>query len=36
MDPGSFSEEAADLHSEDPLGFFDLRPYTERLAEAEL
>jgi acetyl-CoA carboxylase carboxyl transferase beta subunit len=35
-DPGSFVEEAADLHSEDPLGFFDLRPYTERLAEAEL
>jgi acetyl-CoA carboxylase carboxyl transferase subunit beta len=35
-DPCSFVEEAADLHSEDPLGFFDLRPYTERLAEAEL
>jgi acetyl-CoA carboxylase carboxyl transferase beta subunit len=35
-DPGSFVEEAADLHSEDPLGFFDLRPYAERLAEAEL
>ena len=35
-DEGSFAEEAADLHSEDPLGFFDLRPYTERLAEAEL
>jgi acetyl-CoA carboxylase carboxyl transferase subunit beta len=35
-DAGSFVEEAADLHSEDPLGFFDLRPYTERLAEAEL
>jgi acetyl-CoA carboxylase carboxyl transferase subunit beta len=35
-DEGSFSEEAADLHSEDPLGFFDLRPYTERLAEAEM
>ena len=35
-DAGSFSEEAADLHSEDPLGFFDLRPYTERIAEAEL
>ena len=33
-DPGSFVEEAADLHSEDPLGFFDIRPYTERLAEA--
>jgi acetyl-CoA carboxylase carboxyl transferase beta subunit len=35
-DAGSFSEEAADLRSEDPLAFFDLRPYTERLAEAEL
>ena len=35
-DEGSFVEEAADLHSEDPLGFFDLRPYSERLAEAEM
>jgi acetyl-CoA carboxylase carboxyl transferase subunit beta len=35
-DEGSFVEEATELHSEDPLGFFDLRPYTERLAEAEL
>jgi acetyl-CoA carboxylase carboxyl transferase beta subunit len=35
-DSGSFAEEAAELHSEDPLGFFDLRPYTERLAEAEM
>jgi acetyl-CoA carboxylase carboxyl transferase subunit beta len=35
-DPGSFAEEAAELRSEDPLSFFDLRPYTERLAEAEL
>jgi acetyl-CoA carboxylase carboxyl transferase subunit beta len=35
-DPGSFSEEAEELRSDDPLGFFDLRPYTERLAEAEL
>jgi len=35
-DDGSFHEEATELHSEDPLGFFDLRPYTERLAEAEL
>ena len=35
-DHGSFSEEATDLHSDDPLGFFDLRPYTERIAEAEL
>jgi len=36
VDSGSFVEEAADLHSEDPLGFFDLRPYPERLAEAEM
>ena len=36
VDPGSFSEEAADLRSADVLEFFDLRPYTERLAEAEV
>jgi len=36
VDQGSFLEESADLHSEDPLGFFDLRPYVERLAEAEM
>src|SRR5919202_6829390 len=36
VDEGSFVEEAADLRSEDPLQFFDLRPYTERLAEAEM
>ena len=35
-DAGTFHEEAAELRSEDPLGFFDLRPYTERLAEAEV
>jgi acetyl-CoA carboxylase carboxyl transferase subunit beta len=35
-DPGSFSEEAEDVRSGDPLGFFDLRPYAERLAEAEM
>jgi acetyl-CoA carboxylase carboxyl transferase beta subunit len=35
-DPGSFEEDDAELRSADPLGFFDLRPYTERLAEAEL
>jgi acetyl-CoA carboxylase carboxyl transferase subunit beta len=35
-DDGSFVEEAAELRSEDPLGFFDLRPYTERIAEAEM
>jgi acetyl-CoA carboxylase carboxyl transferase beta subunit len=36
VDEGSFLEEAGDLHSEDPLGFFDVRPYSDRLAEAEL
>jgi acetyl-CoA carboxylase carboxyl transferase subunit beta len=35
-DLGSFVEEDAELRSADPLGFFDLRPYTERLAEAEV
>jgi acetyl-CoA carboxylase carboxyl transferase subunit beta len=35
-DEESFTEEAAELRSDDPLGFFDLRPYTERLVEAEL
>ena len=35
-DPGSFVEEAAGVRSADPLSFFDLRPYRERLAEAEL
>src|SRR6201993_2115245 len=32
-DEDSFAEEAAELRSDDPLGFFDLRPYTERLPE---
>src|SRR5215216_1499142 len=36
VDDGSFVEEATDVRSEDPLAFFDQRPYTERLAEAEL
>jgi len=35
-DPDSFVEEAEDLRSADVLEFFDLRPYTERLAEAEV
>lgn len=35
-DDGSFVEEATEVRSEDPLQFFDLRPYTERLAEAEV
>ena len=36
VDPGAFAEADAELRSADPLGFFDLRPYTERLAEAEI
>src|SRR5262245_26913495 len=36
VDPGSFGEEDEDLRSADPLEFFDVRPYTERLAEAEI
>jgi len=35
-DERTFQEEAADLRSEDPLDFFDQRPYPERLAEAEV
>src|SRR4051794_6506333 len=35
-DGGSFSEDAVDVRSDDPLHFFDLRPYAERLSEAEL
>jgi acetyl-CoA carboxylase carboxyl transferase beta subunit len=36
VDAGTFVEDATELRSSDPLDFFDLRPYTERLAEAEL
>jgi acetyl-CoA carboxylase carboxyl transferase subunit beta len=35
-DEGSFAEDETGLRSADPLSFFDLRPYTDRLAEAEL
>jgi acetyl-CoA carboxylase carboxyl transferase beta subunit len=35
-DAGSFEEDETELRSTDPLSFFDLRPYTERLAEAEV
>jgi acetyl-CoA carboxylase carboxyl transferase subunit beta len=35
-DTGTFEEEDAELRSADPLEFFDIRPYTERLAEAEI
>jgi acetyl-CoA carboxylase carboxyl transferase beta subunit len=35
-DRGTFQEHDAGLRSADPLTFFDLRAYTERLAEAEV
>jgi len=35
-DRGTFEEADAGLRSADPLNFFDLRAYTERLAEAEV
>src|SRR5919202_2597472 len=35
-DEETFVEEAADLRSDDPLDFFDLRPYVGGIAEAEL
>jgi acetyl-CoA carboxylase carboxyl transferase subunit beta len=35
-DEGTFVEEDAELRSADPLSFFDLKPYTERLADAEI
>ena len=35
-DEGSFVEADGSIHSADPLAFFDLKPYTERLAEAEV
>ena len=35
-DPGSFRQIAEGLRSADPLAFTDLRPYTERLSEAEV
>jgi acetyl-CoA carboxylase carboxyl transferase subunit beta len=35
-DPGSFVEHGSDLRSADPLAFIDLRPYTDRLVDAEL
>ena len=36
VDPQSFAEESSSVRSSDPLDFFDLRPYRERLAEAEV
>ena len=35
-DAGTFAERDAHLRSADPLGFFDLKAYTERLAQAEM
>ena len=35
-DEGSFVEADGELRSADPLNFFDLKAYTERLAEAEV
>jgi acetyl-CoA carboxylase carboxyl transferase subunit beta len=35
-DAGTFAEDASDIRSDDPLHFFDLRAYSERLSEAEL
>ena len=35
-DRGTFAEEDTDLRSHDPLNFFDLRAYKDRLAEAEV
>jgi acetyl-CoA carboxylase carboxyl transferase beta subunit len=35
-DAGSFAEDAAEVRSADPLEFFDLRPYADRIRDAEL
>jgi acetyl-CoA carboxylase carboxyl transferase subunit beta len=35
-DTGSFVEDAAEVRSADPLEFFDLRPYADRIRDAEL
>src|SRR3954452_24271658 len=35
-DAGSFVEDAAGVRSADPLEFFDLRPYVDRIRDAEL
>jgi acetyl-CoA carboxylase carboxyl transferase beta subunit len=35
-DEGTWQEEAGEIRSDDPLTFFDVRPYSERLVEAEL
>lgn len=35
LDGGSFREHDGDLRSSDPLGFVDLKPYADRLVQAE-
>ena len=35
VDPGTYVEKAADLRSDDPFDFFDMRLYIERLVEGE-
>ena len=35
LDEGSFEEIGEGVHSKDPLGFRDLKPYTARLKSAE-
>ena len=36
VDPGTFVEIGGDLRAADPLAFVDLKPYTDRLMDAEL
>ena len=36
LDPGSFVEIGSELRAADPLAFVDLKPYTDRLLDAEL
>ena len=36
VDPGTFREIGADLRAADPLAFVDLKPYTDRLLDAEI
>ena len=36
VDPGTFREIGGDLRAADPLAFVDLKPYTDRLMDAEI
>ena len=36
VDPGTFREIGSDLRAADPLAFVDLKPYTDRLMDAEI